>query len=175
MTDDSGSFNNEVKTYFKLKNLSKWLGLSQLEILINLISFLIFTILLTFKIEESHNVSVHHIFANESSINLFPQKAYKLENLELVFLPLFCSDILNCYFTAIVFIRMFLADKNRHSLNRILWSQQFLALNLVHKYLLYSKLSESQNFERFSYSEVFSPLFVLLQLIAIRACQLHRN
>lgn len=169
MSDDG-----EVRTYFKLKDLSKWLGLTQFEILVNLVSFLIFTILLVFNEINAPEVQ-SHIFGNESSVNLFQQKSYRLENIELIFLPLFCSDILNCYFTAIVFIRMFLADKNRHAFNRVLWSEQFLALNLVHKYLLYSKLSDSQNFERFSYSEVFSPLFVLLQLIAIRACQLHRN
>lgn len=87
-----------------------------------------------------------------------------------VFAPLFCGDICNCYFSIIVAIRMYLDNDNkRKSLQRLFWSVKVLVLTGVFKYLLCSKLSGTQNLE---YSEVFAPIFILLQLIAVRACQL---
>ncbi|KAK0077162.1 hypothetical protein PV325_004345 [Microctonus aethiopoides] len=53
---------------------------------------------------------------------------------------------------------------------RALWSLISLLLIFVFEYLLCKKLSGQSNLE---YSEVLSPVFVLLQLVAVRACQLH--
>jgi ribonuclease P/MRP protein subunit RPP20 len=137
----------DIKTYFKLVDLSKWLGITQLEILINLLTFLVFTIVLTIRL----------------SGHLDTQQYDWL----IIFLPLYVGDVLNSYFCVIVAIRMYLSNKTR-TLNRFLWSLKFLVLSAVFKYLLCLKLTGQTGLE---YSEVFSPIFVLLQLIAVRACQ----
>jgi ribonuclease P/MRP protein subunit RPP20 len=137
-----------IKTYFKLTDLVKWLGLTQLEILINLFTLFVFSIILTVRLSG-------HL--DQQTFDWFK-----------VFLPLYMSDILNAYFCIIVSIRMYLSNKHRQALHRLLWSVKFLVLSAVFKYLLCLKLTGHTGLE---YSEVFSPLFVLLQLIAVRACQ----
>lgn len=90
-----------------------------------------------------------------------------------VFAPLFAADVLNGYFAIIVGIRMYVAhDNKRKALHRLMWSTKFLVLAGVFKYLLCLKLSGTQNLD---YSEVFAPVFVLLQLVAVRACKLSGN
>lgn len=135
---------------FKLVELVRWLGLSEFELFTNLLSILIFTIILALRISGHFT---------ENMIDWYG-----------VLSPLFCGDICNAYFCVIVGIRMYFNNDNkRKSLNRLLWSTQFLVLTSVFKYLLCVKLSGAQNLD---YNEVFAPIFVLLQLIAVRACQL---
>ena len=88
----------------------------------------------------------------------------------IVFSPLFISDALNAYFCVIVFIRMYLEGSYKAALIRALWSLFMLALLFIFKYLLCQKLSDDTKLD---YSEVMSPIFILLQLVMIRACQLH--
>lgn len=136
---------------FKLSELVRWLGLTEFEILTNLISLLIFTIILSLKLAG-------HL--GDLIIDWFG-----------VFSPLFCSDICNGYFCIIVGIRMYLDNDQikRKAFHRLLWSTKFIVLTAVFKYLLCLKLSGQTGLD---FSEVFSPIFVLLQLIAVRACQL---
>lgn len=97
---------------------------------------------------------------------------YFTENADwwIVFSPLFIADCLNMYFCAIIFIRMHMEVMLKVALLRGSWSLTSLLLIFVFKYLLCKKLSGQSTLE---YSEVLSPAFILLQLIAIRACQLH--
>lgn len=136
---------------FKLTELVRWLGLTEFEILTNLIGTLVFSIILSLKIDGQ---------IIEEQLDWFG-----------IFSPLFCADVCNAYFCVIVGIRMYLdSDQlNRKALNRFLWSTKFLVLTAVFKYLLCLKLSGQIGLD---FSEVFSPIFVLLQLIAVRACQL---
>lgn len=134
---------------FKLSELVRWFGLTEFEIFINLCGFLIFSITLSFKLNSF----------NESEINWFA-----------IFSPLFCMDLCNGYFCVIVGIRMYaFSDNKKKSLHRFMWSTYSLVLIAIFKYLLCLKLSGETILE---YSEVFAPIFVLLQLIAVRACQL---
>ncbi|KAL2727950.1 ribonuclease P protein subunit p20-like [Vespula maculifrons] len=80
----------------------------------------------------------------------------------VVFSPLFIADGFNTYFCAIIFIRMHMEGMIQVAILRALWSLISL--------LLIFKLSGQSALE---YSEVLSPVFILLQLIAVRACQLH--
>lgn len=134
---------------FKIIELVRWLGLTEFEIFTNLLSLLIFSILLPMKI------------------------AGQLDQFDWfqVFSPLFCSDICNAYFCIIVGIRMYRESDQikRKAFGRILWSTKFIVLTAVFKYLLCLKLSGQTGLD---FSEVFSPLFVLLQLIGVRGCQL---
>lgn len=135
---------------FTLNEIVLWSGLSVFEIFTNLVSLLIFTILLTLRVEQ---------FVPASTLTWFA-----------VFSPLFIGDLCNAYFCIIVGIRMYLdiGQVKRRALHRIVWSGHFLVMIIVFKYLLCLKLSGKTELE---YSEVFSPIFILLQLIAVRACQ----
>ncbi|KAL9872454.1 transmembrane protein 203 [Glossina fuscipes] len=135
---------------FKLSELVRWLGLTEFEIMINLCGLLVFTVTLALRISGISSKVIVDWFT--------------------VFSPLFCIDICNAYFCVIIGIRMYLdSDNKRKALHRFLWSTYFLFLVAIFKYLLCLKLTGQTGLE---YSEVFSPIFVLLQLVAVRACQL---
>lgn len=136
---------------FKLSELVRWLGLTEFEILINLVGILVFSIILALKLAGD--------LISTNRLDWFT-----------VFSPLFCGDICNSYFCVIVGIRLYINTTNkRKALHRFMWSTYFLVLTIIFKYLLCLKLSGQTGLE---YSEVFSPIFVLLQLVAVRACQL---
>lgn len=135
--------------FFTLGELVAWLGLTVFEIWINLVAITIFTVLLALRIE---NVIVG------------------TNSWWVVFSPLFAADGLNAYFCTIVYIRMHLEGMYKAALLRAAWSVSFLVLLFVFKFLLCNKLSGQNGLE---YSEVLSPVFILLQLIAVRACHLH--
>jgi len=136
--------------FFQLRELLRWLGLTVFEIWIGLLFFTVFTVLLTLKVDKvvDESLSWWHVFS-----------------------PLFISDALNSYFCVIVFIRMYLEGAYKSALIRALWSQFMIALLFVFKYLLAQRLIEDDS--KLEFSEVMSPIFILLQLVMIRACQLH--
>jgi ribonuclease P/MRP protein subunit RPP20 len=136
--------------FFQLRELLRWLGLTVFEIWIGLLFFTVFTVLLTLKVDKvvDESLSWWHVFS-----------------------PLFISDALNSYFCVIVFIRMYLEGAYKSALIRALWSQFMIALLFVFKYLLAQRLIEEDS--KLEFSEVMSPIFILLQLVMIRACQLH--
>jgi len=136
--------------FFQLRELLRWLGLTVFEIWIGLLFFTVFTVLLTLKVDKvvDEYLSWWHVFS-----------------------PLFISDALNSYFCVIVFIRMYLEGACGSALIRALWSQFMIALLFVFKYLLAQRLIEDDS--KLEFSEVMSPIFILLQLVMIRACQLH--
>ncbi|XP_055551395.1 transmembrane protein 203 [Wyeomyia smithii] len=141
----------EIKTYFKLVDVVKWIGITQFEILLNMLAFLVFSIILTVKVTSG-------ALAGPTSTSEWL----------VMFSPLFCGDFCNAYFCVIVGIRMYLGNKHRQAMHRLSWSVHFLLLTAGFKYLVCMKLSGQSGLE---YSEVFSPIFVLLQLIAVKACQ----
>ncbi|CAH1376393.1 transmembrane protein 203-like [Tenebrio molitor] len=134
--------------FFTIDELVRWLGLTVFEIWINLISFLIFTIMLAVKYDPD--------------IDLYSN------NWWMIFFPLFTGDALNTYFCVIIFIRMLSEMTLRTSLLRVSWSGTFLLMTFLFKFLLCKKLLGQISLD---YSEVFAPLYILLQLIAVRACQ----
>jgi ribonuclease P/MRP protein subunit RPP20 len=134
--------------FFTIDELVRWLGLTVFEIWINLISFLIFTIMLALKYDPD--------------IDLYSN------NWWMIFFPLFTGDALNTYFCVIIFIRMLSEMTLRTSLLRVSWSGTFLLMTFLFKFLLCKKLLGQISLD---YSEVFAPLYILLQLIAVRACQ----
>ncbi|XP_053994615.1 transmembrane protein 203 [Hylaeus anthracinus] len=135
---------------FSLNELVHWLGLTIFEICINLVSLTMFTLLLALKLDDNYFVGNAGWW--------------------IVFSPLFVADGLNTYFCAIIFIRMHMEGMIKVAILRALWSLISLLLIFVFKYLLCKKLTGQSTLE---YSEVLSPIFILLQLIAVRACQLH--
>ena len=135
---------------FSLTEVVHWLGLTTFEIWVNLVSLTVFMILLALKLDGNF------FFFNE--------------DWWIVFSPLFVADGLNTYFCSIIFIRMHMEGIIKDAVLRALWSLILLLLIFIFEYFLCQKLSGQATLE---YSEVLSPVFFLLQLIAIRACQLH--
>ena len=135
--------------FFTLSELVQWLGLTVFEIWINLLALTIFTILLVLRVEN--------VLTGNSAW-------------WIVFAPLFAGDGLNAYFCTIVLIRMQLEGLYKVALFRASWSFLFIVLLFVFKFLLCQKLSGQGNHD---YSEVLAPIFILLQLIMVRACQMH--
>lgn len=147
------------------------LGIAPFEILINLVTFFIFSIFLTltidgnidfFVIQQHHNGTEHEVYrATESqkpAIDWFR-----------LFSVLFCADIMNAYFCSIVILRMYL--QNMQSLHKLFWSLNFILLTGLFKYLIALKLTGTS----LEWTEVCSPIFVLLQLFALRACQIKNS
>nr|ACO15542.1 Transmembrane protein 203 [Caligus clemensi] len=133
--------------FFQLREILRWFGLSVFEIFVGLISFTLFTILLTLKVEG---------FLSQWSW-------------WLIFSPLFVSDGLNAYFVIIIYIRMHLDGSFKSAQIRVAWSLFVLMVLLVFKYFLCQKLSGEAVMD---YSELMSPIFIILKLIMVRACQL---
>jgi hypothetical protein len=162
---------NEVRTYFKLIEISRWMGITPFEILINLISFFIFSVFLTltidgninfFVIQQNQNGTEHDVYRSDSSQKI-PIDWFRL------FSVLFCADIMNAYFCFIVILRMYL--QNMQSLHKLFWSLNFILLTGLFKYLIALKLTGTS----LEWTEVCSPIFVLLQLFALRACQIKNS
>ncbi|KAG8259176.1 hypothetical protein J6590_017355 [Homalodisca vitripennis] len=135
--------------FFSLEELVHWLGLTVFEIWVNLISLSIFTVLLSLHLEG---------FLMEGQTTWW-----------VIFSPLFIADALNAYFCIIVLIRMYLEGLYKAAFFRALWSFWFLGLLFAFEFLLCRKLSNLSDAE---YSEILAPMFILLQLMAVRACQL---
>lgn len=161
----------EVRTYFKMIEISRWLGITPFEILINLVSFFIFSIFLTLTIDGSidffiiqqpqSNVTEHEVYRSDGkqpSIDWFK-----------LFSVLFCADIMNAYFCFIVILRMYL--QNMQSTHKLFWTLNFILLTSLFKYLIALKLTGTS----LEWTEVCSPVFVLLQLFALRACQIKNS
>ncbi|CAI6349764.1 unnamed protein product [Macrosiphum euphorbiae] len=58
----------------------------------------------------------------------------------------------------------------KEAVTRTVWSSALLFVWSLFKVLLCRRLAGLSNLD---YSEIMSPIFIVLQLIAIRACQLH--
>ena len=74
--------------------------------------------------------------------------------------PVGCKYVLLCLFQG----------SYKAALMRALWSLFVLLMLFLFKYLLCQKLNGDVALD---YSEVMSPVFILLQLVMIRACNLH--
>ncbi|XP_070000677.1 transmembrane protein 203 [Penaeus vannamei] len=134
--------------FFSLWELTMWLGVTVLEMFIWLTAVLITLVLVVLRVEE-----------------VMPRMSWWV-----VLSPMFIADALNTYFCVIVLIRMYLNGVLKPAALRALWSFSVLTLGFIFKFLLCKKLVKPTEFE---YSAVMSPVFILLQLIMIRACHLN--
>lgn len=128
-----------------VKELKTWLGLSIFEIWLHIVSLFVFSILLAVKTEQPDAMSWW-----------------------TVFIPLFICDGCVAYFSSIVFIRLIMVGEKKIAALRTLWSSCSIALLVAFKVFLCQKLEGSK---LFGYAVIHIPLFVLLKLLALRACQ----
>ena len=130
---------------FTLKEVIKWLGLSIFELWLHIVSVFVFSILVAVKLESGMSMSWWSVF-----------------------IPLFVCDGCVAYFSAIVFIRLFLAGDKRLAAMRTLWSFCMVALLLTYKITLCQRLEGIRDID---YAVIHVPLFILLKMLAVRACQ----
>lgn len=136
---------------FTVEEFSQWIGLTQFEMLIQTIGLLVFTGLLTYRVD----------FLKQSDFNT--------SDTWITFFPLFVANIINAYFCVIVFIRTCLERTFKSAFLRALWSSTVIGILMLFEYMLCQKLTGANNLDT---SEVASPILLLLQLLAVRACQI---
>ncbi|KAM5145412.1 transmembrane protein 203 [Mantella aurantiaca] len=134
---------------FSLRELVQWLGFAQFEIFIHILALLIFTVLLAIKMDG--------LIVSLGWWN--------------VFIPFFAADGLSTYFTAIVTVRLFQEGEKRQAVLRLFWILTILGLKFVFEMLLCQKLVEQA--KELWYGLIMSPVFILLQLLMIRACRVN--
>lgn len=135
---------------FSLRELVQWLGFATFELFLHLGALLVFSVLVAIRVDLQN-----------------PGLSWWL-----VFVPLFAADGLSTYFTAIVSIRLYQEGEKRLSVLRLLWVLTVLSLKLVCEVLLCQKLAGTANPDSL-FGLIISPLFILLQLLMIRACRVN--
>lgn len=136
---------------FSLRELVQWLGFATFELFLHLLALFVFSMLVALRAD---------MFTNTLSW-------------WLVFVPLFAADGLSTYFTAIVSIRLYQENEKRLAVLRLLWVLLVLSLKLVCEVLLCQKLAEQEQARDLWFGLIVSPLFILLQLLMIRACRVN--
>jgi len=134
---------------FSMKELLKWFGVTHFEIFMQLIAWLIFSVLFVLKMD--------HIM--DDSLSWWT-----------IYACLFVCDAFTCYFNVIVYIRQFMEAKYKIAFLRATWSFTQIALLFTAKLLLCYKLEQQKQVSNF---EIISPMFIYLVMLLIRACQLH--
>lgn len=137
---------------FSLRELVQWLGFATFELFMHLGAFLVFSVLVALRVD------------------LFIPEAVSWW---LVFVPLFAADGLSTYFTTIVSIRLYQEGDRRLAVLRLLWVLTVLSLKLVCEVLLCQKLAEQAQARELWFGLIVSPIFILLQLLMIRACRVN--
>ncbi|XP_069097433.1 transmembrane protein 203 [Pleurodeles waltl] len=134
---------------FSLRELVQWLGFAHFEIFLHVLAVLIFSVLLVLKVDG--------FVTGISWWN--------------VFIPFFAADGLSTYFTTIVSVRLFQDGDKRLAVLRLFWILTILSLKFVFEMLLCQKLVEQSR--DLWYGLIMSPMFILLQLLMIRACRVN--
>jgi len=130
----------------RLKELCRWMNVTPIELFLLLTATLIFSFLTALKLDEVIELSWWTLFS------LY-----------------FVADGMLCYFSVIVFIRQFFRGRYKIAAVRALWSFAQLLSIFALKQLLCSKLDSHK---QLTFSEVFTPLYGLLMVLMVRACQI---
>ncbi|XP_062062808.1 transmembrane protein 203 [Lepus europaeus] len=134
---------------FSLRELVQWLGFAPFESFVHLLALLVFSVLLALRAD-----------------GLAPGLSWWN-----VFVPLFAADGLSTYFTTIVSVRLFQDGEKRLAVLRLFWVLTVLSLKFVFEMLLCQKLVEQTR--ELWFGLIASPVFILLQLLMIRACRVN--
>lgn len=127
-----------------IRELISWLGLSIFEIWLHVVSLLVFSVLLAVKLEHDDSMTWWNVF-----------------------IPLFACEGCVAYFSAIVFMRLFLAGNRRLAGTRTFWTTVTIVLFLTYKIMLCQLLEK----QRTDYVVIHVPVFIFLKVLAVRACQ----
>ncbi|KAK1155604.1 transmembrane protein 203-like [Acipenser oxyrinchus oxyrinchus] len=133
---------------FSLRELVQWLGFATFEMFLHLLALTVFSLLVVLKADGFARLSWWVVFA-----------------------PLFSADGLSTYFTAIVSVRLCQEGEKRLAVLRLFWVVTVLSLKFVCEILLCQKLQERSR--ELWFGLIVSPVFILLQLLMIRACRVN--
>ncbi|XP_053138688.1 transmembrane protein 203 [Hemicordylus capensis] len=136
---------------FSLRELVQWLGFAPFELFLQAGALLVASVLLVLKVDGG---------AAGAGLNWWG-----------VFSPFFAADGLSTYFTTIVSVRLFQDGEKRLAVLRLFWILTLLSLKFVFEMLLCQKLGEQSH--ELWYGLIMSPVFILLQLLMIRACRVN--
>lgn len=136
---------------FTVEELSPWLGMTRFELLVQTVCLLLFTIILTVRFE------------------MIGADVFVSSDIWWIFSPLFAANVINAYFCVIVFIRTSLERTFKVAIVRAMWSATVIGILMLFEYMLCQRLLKNTNLDA---SEVVSPILLLLQLLAVRACQM---
>lgn len=139
-----------------VKSLTRWLVLTEFEMLMSMIGLFVFSILLCLKLD----------YQFESAITWHQ-----------MFIPLWLVDGLSLYFCIIVFLRQVGELQTKAAALRLFISVFFLSTRFVAKLMIYFILSSSTHLNeskriKFQYASV--PIFFHLILLLFRSCRLHK-
>ena len=112
-----------------IKTLSRWLTMTEFEMLLNVICFTIFSILLCVRLDFYPNIE------DSSNLNI-------LKWLH-VFLPLFLVDLLQANFITIVFMRQLKEKKLKEGLVRLFFSLLLLLCRFLFKLSVFFLVTRS--------------------------------
>jgi ribonuclease P/MRP protein subunit RPP20 len=139
-----------------LKSITRWLVMTEFEMLMNLIGLFIFSILLHLKFDHDYDsiLTWRHLF-----------------------IPLWLVDGLSLYFCIIVFLRQLGAFFTKEAAFRLFISFFFLASRFVAKLMIYQMLNTNNDLTenkriKFQYASV--PIFFHLVVLMLRSCRLHK-
>ncbi|KAJ6652008.1 hypothetical protein lerEdw1_015833 [Lerista edwardsae] len=136
---------------FSLRELVQWLGFAPFELLLQAAALLAASVLLVLKADG---------VVGKAALSWWG-----------VFAPFFVADGLSTYFTTIVSVRLFQDGEKRLAVLRLFWILTLLSLKFVFEMLLCQKLGEDSH--ELWYGLIMSPVFILLQLLMIRACRVN--
>ncbi|KFP35591.1 Transmembrane protein 203, partial [Chlamydotis macqueenii] len=131
---------------FSLRELVQWLGFATFEVFLQGLALLVFSVLLVLKVD-----------GEASALSWW--------------VAFFAADGLCTYFTTIVSVRLFQDGEKRLAVLRLFWILTILSLKFVFEMLLCQKLMEHTR--ELWYGLIMSPVFILLQLLMIRACRVN--
>ena len=139
-----------------LKSLTRWLVMTEFEMLINIIGLFIFSILLCIKYDHEYETTL---------------------TWQQTFMPLWIIDGLSVYFCIIVFLRQLGEYHTKSAALRLFVSLFFLTTRFVAKLMIYYMLiSPSGDYDikqlKFQYASV--PIFFHLVMLMFRSCRLHK-
>ncbi|XP_060613256.1 transmembrane protein 203 [Anolis sagrei] len=139
---------------FSLREAVQWLGLAPFELLLQGLALLAASALVALKADGG---------AAAAGLSWWGALG-----------PLFAADGLCTYFTAIVSVRLFQDGEKRLAVLRLFWVLTLLSLKFVFEMLLCQKLGQEPKpgREQLWYGLIMAPVFILLQLLMIRACRI---
>lgn len=138
--------------FYTWNELSIWLSITPFEICLFLFTSIIYSILVTVKLENT----------------FFLADKY-LQSWWTVHYPLFIFDAISAYYCTIIFIRQYQSGKHRAAFIRAFFTFKRIFLLFTLNILLCYKLDHQVNI---NFSEVFLPLFYLLIILICQSFRL---
>ena len=135
----------------KIKSVCRWLVMTEFELFMNFIGIVLFTILLSIKMDSVN-----------SDLDWFK-----------VFLPLFVVDLLQANFCSILFIRQMLSSQKKMAICRLVMSGFLLFARFMFKFLIYQLVSKSSYLFKFQLAAI--PIYFHLVILMFKTCGLKKH